>query len=64
MSTQKIINIYLKPRKALVLATVSCGIILGLFLWKFCNPMKTKTTHELTQFIKRNNELNKLNLVQ
>ena len=38
MSSQKIINIYLKPRKALVLATVSCGIILGLFLWKFCNP--------------------------
>ncbi len=38
MSSQKIINIYLKPRKAFVLATVSCGIILGLFLWKFCNP--------------------------
>ena len=38
MSSQKIINIYLKPRKALVLATVSCGIILSLFLWKFCNP--------------------------
>ena len=33
-------------------------------LWKFCNPVKTKTTHELTQFIKRNNELNKLKLVQ
>ena len=31
---------------------------------KFCNPVKTKTTHELTQFIKRNNELNKLKLVQ
>ena len=38
MSSQKIINIYLKPRKAFVLAVVSCGIILSLFLWKFCNP--------------------------
>ncbi len=36
MSSQKIINIYLKPRKAFVLAVVSCGIILSL--WKFCNP--------------------------
>ena len=33
MSSQKIINIYLKPRKAFVLAVVSCGIILSLFLW-------------------------------
>ena len=38
MSSQKIINIYLKPRKAFVLAVVSCGIILSLFLWKFSNP--------------------------
>ncbi|MCD8273159.1 hypothetical protein [Akkermansia sp.] len=32
------INTYLKPCKAFVLAVVSCGIILSLFLWKFCNP--------------------------
>lgn len=40
MSSQKIINICLKPRKAFVLAVVSCGIILSLFLWKFYNPDK------------------------
>ncbi len=28
------------------------------------NHVKAKTTHKLTQFIKRNNELNKLKLVQ
>ena len=39
-------------------------ISINKYLWKFCNPVKTKTTHELTQFIKRNNELNKLKLVQ
>lgn len=40
MSSQKIINICLKPRKAFVLAVVSCGIILSLFLCKFYNPDK------------------------
>ena len=49
MSSQKIINIYLKPRKALVLATVSCGIILGLFLWKFCNPDNINNGEVITE---------------
>lgn len=35
MPTQKTIIACLVPRKAFVLATISCGIILGLFLWKF-----------------------------
>ena len=29
-------------------------------LWKLCNPIRTRTTHQLTQFIKSNNEFNKL----
>ena len=32
-------------------------------LWKYCNPVKTRTTHELTQLIKSNNESNKHQLV-
>ena len=41
MSSQKIINIYLKPRKAFVLRQykrIDQMIVLSLFLWKFCNP--------------------------
>ena len=32
-------------------------------LWKYCNPVKTRTTYELTQLIKSNNESHNLLLV-